>query len=188
MNLAYVRVSTAEQNEARQVECLKQYGIEKWFIEKISASSTKRPRLQEMLTFAREGDCIFVHDFSRMARNTGDLMHIVDFLQKRGIQLISCKESIDTSTATGKLMLTMLAAINEFERNILLERQREGIALAKVRGEYHGRKRIEPPENFSELIQKLKNGTITKAKLADQLGVSRPTLNRMLIEEEKMNK
>lgn len=185
MNIAYVRVSTADQNEARQIECLKRYQIEKWFIEKISASSTNRPKLQEMLSFVREGDCIFIHDFSRMARNTGDLMQLIDQLQERGIQLVSCKESIDTSTATGKLMLTVLAAINEFERSILLERQREGIALAKERGEYHGRKRIEPPPDFPTLVQQLRNGELTKTELANQMGVSRPTLNRLLQEESQ---
>ena len=131
MKIAYVRVSTADQNEARQIEALKPYGIERWYTEKISASTTKRPQLQAMLQFVREGDVVYIHDFSRLARNTSDLLMIVEDLRHRGITLVSSKENLDTGTATGKLMLTVIAAINEFEREILLERQREGIAVAK---------------------------------------------------------
>lgn len=140
MRIAYVRVSTEEQNEARQREALKQYQIEKWYCEKRSAKDTNRPQLEAMLEFARSGDTVYIHDFSRLARNTQDLLQLV-----QRMQLISCREQIDTATATGKLMLTMIAAINEFERSILLERQREGIAIAKREHRYQGRKRIQPP-------------------------------------------
>ena len=132
-NLAYVRVSTVEQNEERQLENLKRYGIEKWFIEKISAKDTNRPQLNAMLDYAREGDKIFIHDSSRLARSTKDLLEIIDYLQKKSIILVSSKDNIDTSTPTGKLMLTLIGAINEFERTNLLERQREGIAIAKAK-------------------------------------------------------
>ena len=111
MNIAYVRVSTVEQNEARQVEALEKYMIDKWYVEKISAKDTNRPKLQQMLAFAREGDTIFVHDFTRLARSTKDLLDIVEHLKSKGIHLVSNKESIDTSTQTGKLMLTCLAGI-----------------------------------------------------------------------------
>lgn len=140
MKIAYVRVSTAEQNEARQVEALKKYGIEKWFVEKVSAKDTNRPQLQQMLGFARSGDTIYVHDFTRLARSTKDLLYIVELLKEKEVHLVSNKESIDTSTPTGKLMLTFLAGIAEFERENLLERQREGIAIAKRKGVYKGRK------------------------------------------------
>ena len=93
MKIAYVRVSTIEQNEARQVEALEKYGIEKWFTEKISAKDTNRPRLQEMLDFAREGDTIYIHDFSRLARSTKDLLDIVELLNRKNIHLVSNKES-----------------------------------------------------------------------------------------------
>lgn len=133
MNVAYVRVSTVEQNEARQIEALKPHGIDKWFTEKISGKNTQRPQLQAMLDFVREGDTVFIHDFSRLARSTKDLLTLVEQLQNKGVHLISNKENLDTSTPTGKLMLTMIAAINEFERANTLERQREGIAIAKQR-------------------------------------------------------
>lgn len=140
MNIAYVRVSTIEQSEARQVEALRVHQIDKWFREKVSGKDTNRPQLQAMLEFAREGDTIYIHDFSRLARSTSDLLKLVETLQAKNIRLVSNKENIDTHTPTGKLMLTMIAAINEFERMNLLERQREGIAIAKRKGIYKGRK------------------------------------------------
>ena len=129
MKVAYVRVSTAEQNEARQVEALEKYGIEKWFIEKKSGKNTDRPKLQEMLAFVREGDTVHIHDLSRLARSTADLLVIVENFNSQGVHLVSNKENIDSSTPTGKLMLTMIGAIAEFERQTLLDRQREGIAI-----------------------------------------------------------
>lgn len=185
MNLAYVRVSTREQNESRQMVSLERFGIEKWFIEKVSASTADRPRLQEMLEFARAGDVIYVHDFSRLARNTADLRRIIEQLGAKEVTLISATENFDTSSATGKLMLTMLAAINEFERNILLERQREGIEQAKLRGVYHGRPKIKIPDNFDYILQKIDDRTITKTKATEMLGVSRTTLRNMMAEHSK---
>jgi DNA invertase Pin-like site-specific DNA recombinase len=108
MNIAYVRVSTVEQNEGRQVEGLKKYNIDKWFTEKASGKSTDRPELNRMLEYAREGDTVYIHSFDRLARSTKDLLDIVEKLQLKGIHLVSSKENIDTSTATGKLMLTMV--------------------------------------------------------------------------------
>ena len=143
MKIAYVRVSSADQNEARQVEALKEYDIEKWFIEKVSGKDMNRPELQRLLEFAREGDTVYVKDFSRLARSTKDLLELVERFKEKNIHLVSLKENLDTSTATGKLMLTMIAAINEFERENILERQREGIALAKQRGAYKGRKAVQ---------------------------------------------
>ena len=158
MKIAYVRVSTIEQNEARQIEALKQYDIDKWFTEKVSAKNTNRPQLQAMLDFAREGDTIYIHDFSRLARSTSDLLKLVEGLQAKGVHLVSNKENIDTSTPAGKLMLTMLGAIYEFERANLLERQREGVAIAKEQGKYkkhlqYGRNKFRPqdlPDRFRD--------------------------------------
>ena len=176
MKIAYVRVSTVEQNEARQIEALKKYDIEKWFTEKVSGKDTNRPQLQQMLEFAREGDTIYVHDFTRLARSTKDLLDIVEYLKSKGIHLVSNKESIDTSTPTGKLMLTFLAGIAEFERENLLERQREGIAIAKENGKYKGRKPFKS-DKFEALYHEYIKRKITKAEFALQIGTSRPTLN-----------
>lgn len=181
MKIAYVRVSTVEQNEARQIEALEKYEIEKWFTEKVSAKNTNRPQLQQMLEFAREGDTIYIHDFSRLARSTKDLLDITEQLQENGIHLVSNKESIDTSTPTGKLMLTMIAALNEFERTNLLERQREGIAIAKRNGVYSGRKPFKS-DKFEGLYSQYINREINKSEFAKLLEVSRPTLDKLIRE------
>ena len=118
MRVAYVRVSSVDQNETRQIEALKKHDIEKWYTEKVSGKDTNRPQLQEMLDFVRSGDTVYIHDFSRLARSTKDLLDIVETLEKKGVHLVSNKENIDTSTPTGKLMLTMIGAIAEFERAI----------------------------------------------------------------------
>lgn len=184
MRIAYIRVSTAEQNEQRQIEAMQKYGIEKWFTEKVSAKDTNRPKLQEMLEFAREGDTIHIHDFSRLARSTKDLLDIVETLNSKGIHLISNKENIDTSTPTGKLMLTMIGAIAEFERQNLLDRQREGIAIAKRNGKYTGGKR-KMIHGFEDGYRRYKSRELSKAALARELNISRPTLDKLIKEYEQ---
>lgn len=180
-NVAYVRVSTVDQHEDRQIEALEKHGIDKWYIEKISAKDTNRPQLQAMLDYVRDGDTVYIHDFSRLARNTKDLLEIVELLESKGVSLVSNKENVDTSTPSGKLMLTMIGAIAEFERANLLERQREGIAIAKQKGVYKGRKPIEiDDKRFEEEYQKYMNREINKTELAKRLNVSRPTLDKMI--------
>ena len=181
MKIAYVRVSTVEQNEARQIEALKKYDIEKWFTEKVSGKDTNRPQLQQMLEFAREGDTIYVHDFTRLARSTKDLLDIVEYLKSKGIHLVSNKESIDTSTPTGKLMLTFLAGIAEFERENLLERQREGIAIAKEQGVYKGRQPIVRPD-FERIVALWRSGKITATEAMKRLDMKPSTFYRRVKE------
>lgn len=184
MKYAYVRVSTVEQNEERQIEGLEKHGIDKWFIEKVSGKDTNRTELQTMLDVAKAGDTIYVHDFSRLARSTKDLLAIVEMLTEREINLVSNKENIDTSTPAGKLMLTVLAAIYEFERTNMLERQAEGIEIAKRENKYAncGRKKTEITDEYEHLIRQYVNGKVTKVQLAVMMNVSRPTLNRILNE------
>jgi len=180
MNIAYVRVSTIEQNEARQIEGLNKYNVDEWFIEKVSAKDTNRPKLQEMIKFARKGDTIYIHSLDRLARSTKDLLDIVEQLQSKGIYLVSSKEAIDTNTATGKLMLTMIGAINTFERENMLERQREGIAIAKENGVYMGRKEIDYPVNWVEVYSKYKTRELTGTKAMDMLGLKRNTFYKLV--------
>lgn len=182
MKVAYVRVSTVEQNEARQIEALKKFNIEKWFTEKVSGKDTNRPELQNLLDFVREGDTVYIHDFSRLARSTKDLLEIVEELNAKGVHLVSNKENIDSSTPTGKLMLTMIGAIAEFERTNLLERQREGIAIAKENGAYKGRKAKDIDDNFIVGYNKYMKREITKKDFASMLNVSRPTLDKLIKE------
>ena len=182
MNIGYVRVSTVDQNEARQVEALKKYGIEKWYSEKVSGKNLNRPKLQEMLDFVREGDTIFIHDFSRISRSVKDLLSLIDLIEAKKVHLVSVKENLDTSTPAGRLMLTMIGAINEFERANLLERQAEGIAIAKAKGKYKGRKAIEIDNSFIDGYQRYLARKLSKSALAKELGVSRPTLDKLINE------
>ena len=184
MKLGYVRVSTVEQTEERQLETMRKFEVEKVFSEKVSAKDTKRPKLQEMMEFAREGDTIFIHDFSRLARNTQDLLLIVEKFNSKGVHLVSSKENIDTNTATGKLLLTVIAAIAQFERENLKERQMEGIKIAKKKGLYKGRKPIKV-ENFEEHYNRWKNRELSKSQLARELGISRQTLYTLFENYEK---
>lgn len=185
MNVAYIRVSSVDQNEARQLEALKGYGIEKYYIEKISGKDLNRPKLQEMLEYVREGDTIYIMDFSRISRSVKDLLDLLDRLEAKGVRLVSIKEALDTKTPTGRLMLTMIGAINEFERANIRERQAEGIAIAKEEGKYKGRKKKEISPAFIEGYNKYLNRSISKSKLAELLNVSRPTLNKLIEEYKK---
>lgn len=187
MRLGYVRVSSVQQNLERQLETMKIYGVEKVFSEKVSAKNTQRPKLQELLDFAREGDTIYIHDFSRLARNTQDLLLIVEKLNSKGVHLVSSKENIDTNTATGKLLLTVIAAIAQFERENLRERQLEGINIAKKKGLYKGRKPVKI-ENFELHYTRWKNREVTKTALAQELGVSRQTLYKLFDDFESKRK
>lgn len=174
MRVGYVRVSTIEQNEARQIEALEKFNIEKWYKEKVSGKDTKREQLQLMLDFVREGDEVYVMDFSRLSRSVQDLLDIVDLLNEKKVKLVSLKENLDTSTPTGKLMLTVIGAIAEFERMNILERQREGIAIAKKEGKYKGRRAMEL-NNFDEVYAEWKAGTITAVAASKVLGINRGT-------------
>ena len=184
-NIAYVRVSTVEQNETRQIEALKKHGIDKWFTEKVSAKDANRPQLQAMIDYVREGDVVYIHDFSRLARSTKDLLAIVETLEQKGVALVSNKESLDTGTPTGKLMLTVIAAIYEFERANMLERQREGIEIAKREKKFKGRKPINidiKSDKFMRLHERYMQRKITKVEMAQELNISRPTLDKLLKE------
>lgn len=178
-NVAYVRVSSAEQNEARQVEALKGFGIDKWFSEKRSGKNMDRPQLGAMLDYIREDDTVYVAEFSRLGRSMNDLLNIVNQIEEKGAKFVSVKESFDTKTPAGRLQMHLLAAIAEFERAIILERQKEGIALAKERGVYKGRKPIEV-ENFDDYYERYLKREISASKLARELNVSRSTIMRMI--------
>lgn len=140
--IGYARVSTQEQNEGRQLAAFEEQGVDKVFIDKMSGKDTNRPQLKAMLDYVREGDTLIVNEYSRLARSTQDLLSLVQQLTDKGVQVISLKEKLDTSTPQGKLMLTVFAALAEFDRELTLQRQREGIALAKEQGKYKGRQPI----------------------------------------------
>ena len=184
MKIGYVRVSTEEQNEARQVEALEKLGVEKIYIEKKSGKNLDRPVLQEMLDYIREGDTVYVHDLSRISRSLTDLLNLVELLKKKNVHFISNKEQVDTTTPTGRLFLSIVGAINEFERTNLLERQREGIAIAKRQGKYKGRK-PRTLDNVARLYEMWQCGEKSKSQIARDYQISRPTLDRLFKEYEK---
>ena len=183
-NVAYVRVSTVEQNEARQREALRNYNIDKCFIEKVSGKDANRPKLISMLDFIREDDVVYIEEFSRLGRSAKDLLDIVEHIEAKGANFISIKENFDTKTPAGKLQMTMLAAIAEFERAMILERQREGIAIAKKEGKYKGRKKIKRPD-IDIHYDRYMSRKASKTQIANELGISRNTLTRLFTEYEK---
>lgn len=147
--IGYARVSTEDQNEARQLESFRTFRepISKTFIDKCSGKNMNRPQLKAMLDYVREGDVVVVSDFSRLARSTKDMLQIVQDLTDKGVGLISMKENLDTETPQGKFMLTVFAALAELERATILQRQREGIEIAKSAGKYKGRKPVPVDED-----------------------------------------
>lgn len=181
--VGYIRVSSLEQNTESQKVMLDTIGMDKIFEEKISGKNTDRPQLQAMLEYVREGDTVYVKDLSRLARNTKDLLEIVEYLDNKGAGLFSIKENIDTTTSMGKLMLTFLGAIYQFERENLLERQRDGIAVAKMKGKYKGRKKVDKPANFSKIYRKWLNREITSIGAIRQLGISEYAFYKFVKEE-----
>ena len=186
MNIGYVRVSSVDQNEQRQIEAIKaEAEIDKWFAEKISGKNTEREKLRQMMEFVRENDTIYIQDWSRLSRSTRDLLDIIETLSAKGVRLVSLKEEFDLSTSTGKLMLGLISSINQYEREITLERQREGIEIAKRRGVYKGR----APKQFDkdlleEVLDALRNKKMTVTKAAELLGVTRPTIYNILKRNE----
>jgi DNA invertase Pin-like site-specific DNA recombinase len=180
--VGYIRVSSFEQNPVRQLDQVK---LDRTFTDKASGKDTKRPELEALLAFVREGDTVVVHSMDRLARNLDDLRHLVQNLARRGVRIEFIKEGLtftgeDSPMAT--LMLSVMGAFAEFERALLRERQREGITLAKQRGAYKGRKKSLGPDQARSLRQRVEAGE-PKARLAREFGISRETLYQYLSTE-----
>ncbi|KAA6462035.1 recombinase family protein [Acidobacteria bacterium AB60] len=173
--IGYVRVSTLDQNESRQLEGVQ---LDKRFADKASGKDTKRPQLQAALDYVRDGDVLVVHSMDRLARNLDDLRRIVTQLTGRGVVVEFVKEHLTFTSednAMSKLLLSVMGAFAEFERSLIRERQREGIAIAKKAGVYRGRKPSLTPERVTELRARVAAGE-KKAALAREFGISRETL------------
>ena len=181
--VGYIRVSTLDQEAGRQLEGIQ---LDRTFTDHASGKDTKRPQLEELLSFVRSGDTVVVHSMDRLARNLDDLRRIVQTLTGKGVRIEFVKENL---TFTGEdspmssLMLSVMGAFAEFERSLIKERQREGIALAKKRGAYRGRKKALSPQDVAELRQRVADG-ISKAQVAREAGISRQTLYQYLQETE----
>ena len=186
MRVGYCRVSTAEQNTARQEVLMEKLGVDKIFIDKCSGKNTDRPALREMLSFVREKDVIICESISRLCRNVRDLLQFVDDFNRREISVIFLKENIDTSptSPTATFILTVLAAISELERDFILQRQREGIEIAKLAGVYKGRKPLDCPD-FDKVYQQVKIGKISATEAFRQLNISKSTYYRRVREKQR---
>lgn len=183
MRIGYCRVSTTEQNTARQEVLMERLGVDKIFIDKCSGKNTDRPALKEMLDFIRADDIVIVESISRLARCTKDLLSLIDKFTELGVVFISQKESLDTSTDTGRFMLTIFGAVSELERSYILSRQREGIELAKANGVYKGRKPIDC--DFDTVYKQVELGKISATEAFRQLNVSKSTYYRRVREKQR---
>lgn len=183
--IGYVRVSSYDQNAERQLEGVQ---LDRVFTDAASGKDTDRPELKALVAYAREGDMIVVHSMDRLARNVDDLRRIVQEQTKRGVHVQFIKENLlftGEDSPMANLMLTVLGAVAQFERDLIKERQREGIALAKQRGVYRGRRRALSPERVQELRARVAGGE-KKARLAREFGISRETLYQYLREPEQV--
>lgn len=182
MHVGYVRVSSADQNTARQTEALKVHEIEKIYEEKISGKDTNRPQLKAMLEFVREGDVIYIESISRLARNTIDFLRIVEELTQKKVSLISLKENIDTTTAQGRFIVSVFAALSQLERDTIRQRQREGIDIALAKGKKFGRPRIEITDQYIAIHKRWQKREITAVKAMEILDMKRNTFYKLSAE------
>lgn len=178
MKIGYIRVSTEEQNPARQQALLHELSVDEIFLDKASGKDTDRPELKHMMNYVRKGDTVIVESISRFARNTRDLLELIEQLTAKEVEFVSKKEAIDTTTPTGKFMLTVFAAVAELGREYILQRQREGITLAKAQGKYHGRTPQPLPDNFDDVVARWRRGEITAREAMRRTGLKSNTFYR----------
>ena len=181
---SYVRVSDVSQCTDRQIIAMNECGVppENIYIDKLSGKNTARPALQKLLSTVKQGDTIIVESVSRFARNTRDLLDLIDKLTAKGVDFVSQKEKIDTTTPTGKFMLTVFGAVAELERGYILQRQREGIAAARARGVHLGRPPKRCPENFVEVVRQWECGKIRFDEVLKQTELKKTTFYALLRE------
>lgn len=186
MKLFYARVSTEQQNEERQIQSAYNLGIEKEniYIDKQSGKNADRKQLKEMIKFARKGDTVYCDSISRIARNTKDLLNIVEELNQKQVEFVSLKENIDTSTPQGKFMLTVFGAMATLERECILQNQAQGIAVAKAQGKYKGRKPKDiDKDEFKKLCKEWRNGERTAVSIQRKFKITAQTFYRWVKEQ-----
>lgn len=185
MKIGYARVSTQDQNLDRQLDNLRAAGCERIFNEKMTGTKSDRPELKTMLMTLRSGDVLVIDSFSRLSRSTKDLLQLVEQLTAMGVHLVSLKENLDTTTATGKLMLTMLSALSQFERDLIAERTVDGLKAARARGRCGGRPRSGTDKDRKQAYAMYKANVMSCKEIASRLGVSLSTLNRWIRSEKQ---
>lgn len=177
MLLGYARVSTENQNLYRQTDALKKYGVEERniYMEKITGTRRDRPELNRLLDYVQAGDVIVISELTRLGRSTRDLISISELLNKKKVELISLKEKIDTTTATGKAMFGMLAVMAQFERDLIAERTREGLSSARARGQKGGRRKLSD-EKIDMALTLWDSNKYSSAEVSEKVGISKRTL------------
>ena len=173
----YARVSTEQQNLDRQLDMLQKYGVDFIYNEKMTGTKRNRPELEKLLERLTEGDTVVVESLSRLGRSTKDLIWLMETFNSKGVNLVSLKESIDTTTSTGKLLFTLMSAIAQFERDVIADRTREGLNSARARGRKGGRPRTDS-EKLRKAIKLYNTQQYTLAEIEDMTGVKRSTLYR----------
>ena len=173
----YARVSTEQQNLDRQLDMLQKYGVDYLYNEKMTGTKRNRPELEKLLERLTEGDTVVVESLSRLGRSTKDLIWLMDTFNSKGVNLVSMKESIDTTTSTGKLLFTLMSAIAQFERDVIADRTREGLNSARARGRKGGRPRTDS-DKLRKAIKLYNTQQYSLAEIEDMTGVKRSTLYR----------
>lgn len=184
MKFGYARVSTDDQELARQIDALNNYGVDKIYKEKITGTKAKRPELDKLKNALREGDEVIIESLSRLGRSTKDLLNLIEEWNSQGVKLVSLKESIDTTTPTGKLLTTVLSAISQFERDITVQRTNEGLQAARARGRKGGR-----PKASSAKVEKAVKLYLAQTHSIKEItaicGISQATLYRALAAQQE---
>ncbi|WP_370828730.1 recombinase family protein [Fournierella massiliensis] len=183
MKIGYARVSTENQNLERQIDALHEYGVDELYTEKMTGTKASRPELDKVRLRMREGDSVVVESLSRLGRSTRDLLNLLDEFDKKGVQLISLKESIDTATPTGKLLVTVLSAISQFERDLIVQRTEEGLKAARARGRKGGRPKTDQ-RVVEKAIKLYQTKAYTAREVANLCGISVATLYRALSDRQ----
>ncbi len=177
MIYGYARVSTADQNLDRQTDALKNYKVDKIFCEKISGTKKNRPELDKLLLEISSGDTIVIESLSRLGRSVKNLAELMEFFNENNVRLVSLKETIDTTSSTGRLLFTIISSLSQFERDVLAERTSEGLKAARARGRFGGRPKTEN-EKLNKAIALYKTKAYTITEITELTGVSKSTLYR----------
>lgn len=187
MKFGYARVSTDDQELARQIDALNNYGVDKIYKEKITGTKASRPELDKLKNALREGDSVIIESLSRLGRSTKDLLALLEEWDNQGVKLVSLKENIDTTTPTGKLLVTVLSAISQFERDITVQRTNEGLQAARQRGRKGGRPKANA-ENVRKAVDYYNRQTMSVKEITAICGISQATLYRALKEAQTAKK
>ncbi len=175
----YARVSTEQQNLDRQIDMLEKYGVDFIYNEKMTGTKRNRPELEKLLERLTEGDAVVVESLSRLGRSTKDLIWLMETFNEKGVNLVSLKESIDTTSSTGKLLFALMSAIAQFERDVIADRTREGIASARARGRKGGRPKSDP-EKIKMAVKLYNSKQYSIKEIEDMTGIKKDTLYRAI--------